>query len=287
MKSNKKMLWINCISVVVVALFLLLPFWDKPGETQYDIVVLGDSIIGNVMGEVSVTDVVSERLGKSVFNGAFGGTTCSYGMELQWGSVTNTQWSMVKLADAIAYKDWSSPLGTMNYADFYSEVNLQALPYFKEKMDALAAIDFAQVDILIIEHGTNDYNGGRKLDNPEDAFDITTFGGALRYSLDVLQKAYPDMQIVLFTPIYCELGDNGEKSSDSWNWGYGVLDAYVELEKQIAQEYGVFYIDAYHESGIWKENAAMYLYDGLHLSPAGVEKLGEFLAESLKALGIE
>lgn len=283
--KNKGNILIHCMAVAVVALFLVLPFLERAKEASYDIVFLGDSVIGNTDANAGVTDIVEEMLGKSVFNGAFGGTTCCQGTDLLWGSVTSGEWSMTRLADAIAYRDFKSQLGTMNYADSYSEVNAQALYYFKDRMQELSRIDFARVEVLVIEHGTNDYNCGRRLDNPEDLYDTATFGGALRHSLEVLGEAYPDMAIVLLSPIYCEFGENGELPCDSWDSGYGTLDAYVELEREIAEEYGVYYIDAYHESGIRQENAKEYLYDGLHLTQEGREKLGQFVAECLKEFG--
>lgn len=286
MKNSRSPLLINCITIVIVAMFLILPFLEKPSDTGYDIVFLGDSVIGNTTGTESVADIVAEDLGKRAFNGAFGGTTLSLGNELLWGSVTNAQWSMVRLAEAIAYEDWKSQIATMSYADSYREVNLQALPYFAERMQALSEIDFGQVEILVIEHGTNDYNCGRCLDNPEDKYDINTFGGAMRYSIELLQKAYPDLQIVLLSPIYCELGEKREIPSYIWNAGYGTLDDYVALEKEIAREYDVMFLDAYHESGIGEGNAKEFLYDGLHLTTQGTLMLGEYVAENLKELPI-
>lgn len=285
MRNGKKMRWINCIVVLVIAVFLVLPFWNRPKTLQYDIVFLGDSIIGNLNGEDSITEMVGDELGKSTFNGAFGGTTFSSGDDsAQWGSVTNSQWSMVELADAIAYNDWKSQIGTMQYADYYGKVNAQSLYYFEERMKALSQIDFSQVEWLIIEHGTNDYNCGRRLDNPEDLYDDTTFGGAMRHSLEVLKEAYPDMQIVIMSPLYCEFGQEGEKKCYSWDWGYGTLEDYIQLEKEIASEYGILYMDAYSGSGIWEENAQNYLSDGLHPTAEGAEKIGRFVAGYLKEL---
>lgn len=286
MKNKGKQLVINCIAFVTAVLFLVLPFLEMPTNAGYDIVFLGDSVIGNTTGTESVASVVAEGLEKSTFNGAFGGTTLSLGNEMLWGSHTNAQWSMVRLAEAIAHKDWKSQTATMSYADSYSEVNLQALPYFADRMQALSEIDFSRVEVLVIEHGTNDYNCGRCLDNPEDKYDISTFGGAMRYSIELLQKAYPQLQIVLLSPIYCELGENREIPGYIWNAGYGTLDDYVALEKEIARDYDVMFLDAYHESGIGEENAKEILYDGLHLTTQGTLMLGEYVAEKLKELPI-
>lgn len=285
MKNSRKVLFLNCIVLIVFALFLVLPLWNRPKTVQYDIVFLGDSVIGNLAGNVSVTEIVEEKLGKNTFNGAFGGTTFSYGDDpMLWGSVTNRQWSMVKLADAIAYNDWKSPIGTMQYADFYGKVNAQSLYYFEDRMKELSAIDFSKVELLVIEHGTNDYNCGIKLDNPEDLYDITTFGGAIRHSLKVLKEAYPDLQIVIMSPVYCEFGMDGEKKCYSWDWGYGTLEDYIQLEKEIAAEYGVLYLDAYTGSGICEENAKICLADGLHLTEEGAGMLGDFIVTGLEVI---
>lgn len=269
---------------MIAALFLILPLIHREERSQYDIVFLGDSIIGNVWDEHSIPNIVGEKLNKTVFNGAFGGALVSFDGNAKWGSVTAPRWCMVRLADAIAYQDWKSQLAAMEYADYYSDINAQALSYFKERMKELSQIDFEKVEVLVLEHGTNDYNCGIALDNPQDPYDITTFGGALRYSLEVLQKRYPDLQIVLMTPLYCEL--NGG-SCTSLDFGYGTLDAFVKLEQQIAGAYGIVCIDAYHESGIRKENWENYLYDGLHPSKEGISLLGEFLAEQLEKAGID
>lgn len=265
----------------VVLVCICFPGEKKP--YQYDIVILGDSVVGNVWGEVSVDSVLAKRLDKTVFNGAFGGSCMSVPTQQMWGSMSSTEWCMVKLAEAIAYEDWKSQETAMAYADSYKEVNLQVLDYFAERMEVLSQIDFSQVEILLIEHGTNDYNNGRRLDNQMDLYDVTTFGGALRYSLKLLQEKYPDLRIVLMSPTYCALGK--DKNQQCYNTSYGeggTLDEYVELEKQIAKEFGVEWIDAYHESGIWEDTVDRYLKDALHPNMEGHALIGNLIADSLE-----
>lgn len=288
MKAKKKLPDKGCVilwlaSACVVALFLLLIFQKDKKSLQYDIVILGDSVVGNVAEDgSSLADYVEKRLGRSTFKGGLGGTTMSVDDTRLWGSMSKREWCMVKLAEAICYDDWKSQLGTMDYADSFEDYNNQALSYFPETMKNLSEIDFSQVQILVIEHGTNDYNKGVVLDNPEDLYDVTTFGGALRHSLKLLKEAYPDMRIVVMSPIYCALGENQDKPSYSTRYGEGgYLDEYVELEKEIAEEFQVEWLDAYHQSGIWEENATEYLFDSLHLNREGHERLGNLLADYL------
>lgn len=275
------------IALLIVCAVLVIALRKEEKTIQYDIVVLGDSIVGNVgEGGVSFTSCLGEKLNKTAFKGGFGGTTMSMrslGDDTMWGSISSTEWSMIKLAEAICYDDWKSQMATMAYAQSYEGINYQALHYFETTMEILCQIDFDKVEILIIEHGTNDYNCGRALDNPEDSYDVTTFGGALRRSLKLLKGRYPDLRIVLMSPLYCELGGELKKKCYNTKIGNGgYLDEYVALEKEIAQEFNVEWIDAYHDSGIWEDNVYQYLPDGLHLNAEGHNKIADFLAEYLR-----
>lgn len=281
---TKKHMVMCAIAVLIVAGLLLVTFWRKDKPLTFEIVVLGDSIVGNPVEDgATFPELLEEKLGVPVLNGGLGGTSMSMRSEQMWSSMANTEWSMVKLAEAIAYDDWKSQKATMAYAESYSEVNNQALDYFTETMDCLSNVDFSQVKLLVIEHGSNDYNAGIAVDNPEDKYDVTTFGGALRKTLKLLREAYPDMRILLVSPIYCALGENNDNKCYETRYGSGgFLQEYVSLEKEIAAEFGVEWLDAYHESGIWEENANQYLADYLHPNAKGHELLSDFLAEYLK-----
>jgi len=282
--KNRKTKWtFNCIVIIIVAIFLVFPLLDFERKTQYDMVFLGDSIIGTET-HYSVVEFVGAKLGMTAFNGAFGGSTMSLSETEIWGSISNNQWGMARLAQAITSEDWQSQKMAMSYAVSYEENNRQAFDYFEKRMEELASVDFSKTKVLIIEHGTNDYNAARCLDNPEDLYDITTFGGALRSALKLLSEKYPDMQIVLLSPLYCEFPERNNQPGYLADFGQGVLDDYVSLEQAIAEEFGVPFIDAYHNSGIWEPNAEEYLADGLHLTDEGAILLSEFVAKELQRI---
>ncbi|MBQ6696337.1 MAG: SGNH/GDSL hydrolase family protein [Lachnospiraceae bacterium] len=280
---SKKNIIRYTIALLLVAVLVSVSFYEKKGSKQYDIVILGDSVVGNIWGEINVKSVLEERTGKAVFNGAFGGSCMSMPKQNLWGSMVSTEWCMVKLAEAICYRDWNSQLAVVAYADSYRDVNTLALDYFAERMEDLSQLDFSQVEVLVIEHGTNDYNNGRPVDNPENPYDVNTFGGALRYSLSLLQEHYPNLRIVILSPIYCALGENRDKQCYNTSYGEGsILDDYVALEKEIAEEYGVGWIDAYHGSGIWEDNVDVYMGDALHPRMIGHELLANMIADHLE-----
>ena len=284
-KKQRKNIIRYAVALGCAVLLLCISFYKPHNSQIYDVVILGDSVVGNIWGEISVGPVLEERLGKAVLNGAFGGSCMSVPTKDLWGSMSNVEWSMVKLAEAIAYDDWTSQLAVVQYADSYSDVNTQALDYFEERMTTLSQVDFEKVEVLVIEHGTNDYNNGRRVDNPENSYDVTTFGGALRYSLRLIQEAYPQLRIIIMSPIYCALGENKDMQCYNTSYGEGgILDEYVELERQIAEEFEVEWIDAYHGSGIWEDNVDIYMGDALHPRMKGHELLANMIADQIEAI---
>jgi len=112
--------------------------------------------------------------------------------------------------------------------------------------------------------------------------DIDTFGGALRTTLQCIQERYPHLRIILVSPIYCEIQGNTLQKCYKADFGGGILDEYVNLEKEIAEEYGVEWIDMYHGSGIWEDNIDTYLFDKLHPTVEGVMLLGNMIADYLE-----
>ena len=86
--------------------------------------------MGNVISDISITGVLEDRLDKTVYNGALGGSCMSFNNRKVWESTGAAQWSMVKLAQAIYSDDWSSQLATITYAEKYRSINMQVFDYF-------------------------------------------------------------------------------------------------------------------------------------------------------------
>lgn len=295
-KLNKKVLTRRNLLCSAAALLLVLAVLaacmvPRHKTDSYDVVILGDSVIANFFnyyGSPSIPEYIEQQTNLAVYNGAFGGS----GMAMQRlelsGAVATPSWCMANLAEGICLDAWESVFASMSYADHYVETNPQVFSNYEERLHGLARIDFREVDVLFIEHGTNDYNMGIAVDNPENPYDKSTFGGALRYSLQLLQEAYPELQIVLITPFYCEINtDGGYVKCDEKDWGGGILKDYVLKEIEIAAEFGVDLLDGYHESGIDEETLQIYMPDRLHPSADGVALIGGMIADYLKGKGYE
>lgn len=120
--------------------------------------------------------------------------------------------------------------------------------------------DKSRQQCFVLNFGSNDYFLGKPIRN-DDPYDIYTYEGAMRTAIERLQNAYPDAEIILLTPTFTSLFENGlEPLSDVG----GQLPDYVAAAISICNEKGLHYYDSYNLLGIDANNCAAYLPDGCH-----------------------
>lgn len=257
---------------VILLLFLAvcrLKQPDTPLEGK-NIVCIGDSLFGMCRNNSSVTAHLSRISGATVFNAGFGG--CRMSVHPTQGYDAFSMWA---LADALTENDWhaqdlAAPLGS---------------EYFPEHLAALKAIDLTEVDIMVIHYGTNDFAASVPLDNPNDRMDPQTLCGALRYSIDTLQNAYPHIAIYISLPVYrFWVKDDVITFAEDYRNKNGItLMDICKSMQAIADEYELPVIDNYSELGICADNASDFLYDGTHLNKAGRKLFASYIASQLIA----
>lgn len=269
---------VYCVSTVLVFVLLVgLTFPDRTKDlerTQYPVVVLGDSLMGLCRDETSVTELLSKRLGKPVFNGAFGGTCMAVQPQAASVNYTSELLNMVNLSKAIAADDFGVQK-TIRSKRTITE-------YFGDTIAELERIDFEKVEVLILNFGLNDYHAGISIDNEKNPLDESTYGGALRSVLTTLRLAYPRMRIILATPTYSWYLSNN-LTCEEYVTGQARLEEYVEKEVSVAEEFGVELIDLYHglyAHEVW-EDWQNYTIDGLHPNETSRETIAGILAESI------
>lgn len=257
---------------------LLLGYRSVEAETedrQWDVVVIGDSIIGKEREDGTVDGYFEEYSGMTMLNGAFGGNCASVGEHADRYSYNEESLSLKSLTEALCYRDFGVQRADLAASQVKRE-------YFDSVMEQLSGVDLRQTEILLLAFGTNDYMVGKQLDNQEDPLDVTTYGGVLRYAVEMLKETYPDLEIVLVTPPFFHI--NGRENCFEEDFGGGTLDQYAELEKEIAAEYGVYVIDALNDLGFDETNFEEYTEDSLHLNKAGRQMYARFLAEEIQEL---
>ena len=234
-------------------------------------VCLGDSVTGNSEPH-DYPSAIAKQTGMTVINGGFGGTRMSH-----HDIATFDAFSMYRLSDAIVSGDWSLQENSLYDPDL-SE-------YSSEHLEALKNVDWSTVDFVTIAYGTNDIEGRVAIDNEKDALDTDTYCGALRYSLERIMTKYPQIKILILTPIYRywpdEYLDSGEKKFDEKSfteWG----DALMET----AGEYKVPCLDMYRTLGINSANRDYFFADddGTHPNNLGLKRIGDKVASALLSL---
>ena len=272
---------LKCIAAATAfVLFVLVFVWtkeyDKGTDDSYDIVFLGDSNFDNVRDETGIASIVASKTGKNVLNGAFGGSMMGnlYGRKTEYQSAL----SMHNLAVSICNRNFGvqkSAIDALSRTDYSGN--------FHTTLDSLSDVDFSAVDILVVEHGVNDYLAGTPIKNGVDLYDTTTFCGALRTVIEMLRASYPDLRIVLVTPAFCApIQKDGMAHLCTENtYGGGYLEAYVTAELEVAKDMDVDIIDLYHGLDINADNFSDYLYDGLHYNDEGRKMVADVIADYL------
>lgn len=272
---------LKCIAFFVALLvFSFIVVWargyDKGTNSEYSIVCLGDSNLGNVQDETGIVSLLEQKLGVKVLNGAFGGSTMANvnGVKTEYHSVL----SMYNLTHSICNKNFG-----MQKSEIDVIMQSDHVKYFDVTLDKLSKVDFNVVDVLIIEHGVNDYLSGTPIKNGSDPYDTETFCGTIRTVVTMLKEEYPNLRIILSTPTYCAPIGAGwiNRYCDEVDYGGGLLEDYVNAEIEVAKELGIEIIDTYHLVNIHKDNVTEYLDDGLHLSKNGREEVASLWADYL------
>lgn len=245
------------------------------------VAVFGDSQIGNTQDTTSVTSNIALETGADVYNYGFGG--CRMGKH---DSTLGWDWfSMYRLADELV-KPLTDETRFSPQESAVSNSSWTSMPsYFPNTVSKLKTLDLSKIDMMVIHYGTNDYTGGLPLDNTENKLDTNTFGGALRYSLEKIMRAFPNLKILLDTPTFRVWFEGNEviEDSDTKEYNSNVLPDFVEKEKNIAKEYKLNVLDLYYELGINKFNctSVFNITDGTHQNANGRKILGQQIGKKL------
>lgn len=274
MRKKRTKIVYGLLAVLCFGVLAATALGKEQGQTvqAYDMVMLGDSILGKEREETSVSAQVEERLGIRVFNGALGGTCMGRLEETGYPDNVKDVLSFASIAKSIVAHDFT----------VQNRVKLteNGTEHFPQVLEELSQVDFSQVEVLLIGYGVNDYHAGENIYPKEDnLYDETTYVGALRSGVRMLQSAYPKLRIVLLTPTYTWYPELG-LTCEEYILGGNELEDYMNAAIRTAEELGIECIDLYHlyshdEWEKWKK----YTEDGLHPNEKGREKIAEVIVE--------
>ena len=251
--------------------------------TEKTILNFGDSIFGNTDDDTSVSSNISKITGANVLNIGFGGSRVAahdaYWDAFSWYRLVDeiikpdsdpTKW--VLQDEAISASEGGAPLGMPTY--------------FKSRLQRLKGIDFNNVYGLTLAAGTNDFASNKvDLDDDTNRENTITYAGSLRHGIRKLQQTYPNIKILLCTPIYRFWIEDGvvvEDSDDKIVRNQKLTD-FVEKTLEVGKEFKLPTLDNYYQLGINEYNRANYFpsTDGTHPNQNGRELLGNKIGAEL------
>lgn len=227
---------------------------DVKVRADNTLVFLGDSVFGNYKDSTSIPGVAAYFTGAKCINCGYGGICMSTGS-----------------------------LGMAGIDVIANLCNGQTGDIPEDKAAYSGIQDFVQGGedkgnlIFFINYGINDYLTGKPIE-ANDKYDVNSYTGAMRTGIEQLQMFYPDAEIVVLTPGHITYWDCGTQIADE---NGGILKEYVEAAIEVAQEYGLPYMNIYEDLKICAETEDILLADGIHPNERGRFRLGIMICEKI------
>lgn len=239
------------------------------------VINFGDSIFGNYRDtndtyDKSISKMIEEMTDGTVYNAGFGGCRMSNGYQY-WDA-----FSMDNISNSIYDNNWSE----QEQALVDGSGDLPS--YFVDTVNMLKQINFKEIDYITIGYGTNDYSGN---------IDLTTFGNALKHSIEKILSKYPNIRIVVISPCWRWWASGGvySYSSDdaqSENTHGDKLIDYVDKCKEVCEQYHIAFVDTYRTLGFNQYTATTYFdgTDGTHPNQKGRQLRAERIVGQINSL---
>nr|WP_308624370.1 GDSL-type esterase/lipase family protein [uncultured Eisenbergiella sp.] len=241
----------------------------EPTEEKKQVVVFGDSIWDSARDETGIAYLLSQYMNADVYNCAIGGTRAT----LKDGESPDNfeNWDSTSLSGLV-----NVAIGTVDPEIFLEGYVAGGI---------IRNIDFSKTDYFVISYGLNDYFSGAPINaDGGSSWDAHGYGGALRFAINRLNTKFPDAQILLISPTYCQFLKDGVMYTDSnmRDFGQGSLTQYANACRNVAETQNTLYIDAYSTMGINNYTAEDYLDDGIHLTAKGRDLYAKAVSSCLK-----
>lgn len=231
-------------------------------------VFIGDSVCcfdKNTGGMGAIPDYLANLLGGTWYNFCIGGTTMG-----AYSSTNNTydMFTFGELADSISNGNFvNQETGVANGVGA-GNTNYSA----ESKVADMKRLNWDAVETLFVHFGTNDIAYGNSVGTPEESPSKNgTMTASLKYAINTILTAYPQMKIVICGIIY--------RYSDGIS--NSVIMSTNSILKNVCSSMGVKFIDLFGEMGINENTKNYFLYDGTHPNANGKRRYAECLAKHI------
>lgn len=229
-------------------------------DGNLDILILGNDTVAYDKGGINIAELIAEKTGATVYNGAFPGSYLACQTDSYDGMLNNPidSFSFFWISDSIQINNWDKQQNALEKLP--AEYNKAE---YQETLDLLKSIDFNEIDLLLIYYDGHDYLAQNPINNPTNIFDVSAMEGSFTGSYERYPINYPHMQHMLIAPTFCYVfNDDGTKEGcDVANLGHGNLPTCLTTLQIQAQNYSVSYVDNFYGININSETADQYLLE--------------------------
>lgn len=232
----------------------------NPYDGNFDILILGNDTVAYDKGGTNIAELIADKTGATVYNGAFPGTYLACETDSYEGMTNNPldPFSFFWISDSIQANNWDKQQDAIaKLPAGYDQSE------FQEILDVLKSIDYQTIDLLLIYYDGHDYLAQNPINNPTNMYDISTMEGSFTGSYERYPFNYPYMQHMLIAPTFCYVtNDDGTKQGcDVADLGHGNLPTCLTTLQIQAQNYSVSYVDNFYGININAETADEYLLE--------------------------
>lgn len=248
-------------------------------EERNCILFLGDSNMAYDFDGENIPQIIGREMDVAIFNCAVGGTTAT---KLPTADYFDTQMDLFCLYNMTRIMENGDD---ESVRDFQGNTVITVHNAIV-KAEILSEIELDELDYVVIAYGINDYTTGRPI-YCDDKYDEKTYAGALRSSVERIQKVCPNAKIILSSITYCAFSGGEGEPQDGYtkSWGGGTLGEYRDAMKLIASEYeNVYFMDNLDKMGITYENYTQYMCDELHLNAEGQKLYTEYFLSFMEEI---
>ncbi len=284
-ENTKKSISVLTVVELCIALIAFLvifgSFMKKEKAADYSsekpkVILFGDSMFAYWQDENSVASNLEEILGVKVLDASFGGSCLAYLDRDGKLSLSSDAYSLAALTRAIKAGDFRYQIN--------AEISGNGAEYFKNRLKLLESSDISGADVIVIENLINDYHSAVPAKAQYGKYDEYSYEGALRSVIKSFKEMYPTVRIVVAAPpVTWYLEDGKYISAYQKDFGGGTIDVYRDVQKSVAGEMEVGFIDLSDAYDNTKEETVLeYTCEGLHPNEAASRLLAEYMGEFLK-----
>ena len=149
--------------------------------------------------------------------------------------------------------------------------------------DRMTSGNLADVDLITIFGGTNDYGGNKALGTINDAKTVNTFYGNIKNVIDKIQVLKPTAQLVFITPLKRGTFQTQPVYPAANGAGF-FLPQYAQAIKEVCDLFSIPVLDLYSVGGFNEYTLTSFTVDNLHPNEAGFVMLSKKISAFLENL---